>query len=106
MPTPLIAQLNQNLGKTPDEIVRAINTRGWIKLTEMTEDQARALDGRAVVVGADNGGHPRPFWIVNQSMIFDRAPWFDPADRDSHFREFWFILHEEYVDGLKPDRFA
>jgi len=102
----LLDKLNANVGKTPDEIVKAISKQGWVKLIEMTDAQRAYLDQQRCVVGADNGQAPEQFWIVagqDYEWTFHADGW---STENGAYREFWFILHEEYFDGLVPDRFA
>ncbi len=103
----LIEKLNQNAHLTPDEIVNALTPNKWIRLMDMTGQQADMLNNQRCVVGADNGGEPNPFWIVagspDEDWTFERRYWYDVERRPS---EFWFILHEDYTYGLVPDCFA
>lgn len=108
-PKSLIEKLNSAAAdaQNPDQIVAKLATMGWIRLLDMTPEQAELLDQKRCVVGADNGGAPRPFWIVagsnRESWVFDAAGWYPPSRGVS---EFWFILYEEYRDGSVPDCFA
>lgn len=113
MPTPLkslISTLNSAAAKnlSPDEIAAQLSNKGWIRLVEMTPQQAEFLDGQRCVVGADNGGESESFWIVSgeepqSDWRFDARFWYPCEPCNS---EFWFILYEEYENGSVPHQFA
>ena len=100
----LIEKLNALVTKTPDEIAAQLHRIGWVKYTSMTEDQYQKMLGKRVVVGADNGGAARPFWIVAGGSQRDPYTFNWGPNRGSGSDEFWFILQEDYdVDPTFPD---
>ena len=106
MATSLLSLLATIADKSPDEIVARLKSKGWLRLETATMEQVQALNGRRVVVGADNGGTSRPFWIVagsDTNYPFHASSWLSYMGRPC---EFWFIPFEESTDGVFPPEYS
>jgi len=109
MATSLIASLNANLGKTPDQIAKALHPIKWIQGRNMTQEQYDSL--------RENGGR------IRLTENFGGGDWWEGGLRDSSdyriqnwnlrrinsmndLGSYWFIRYEDYVHGEYPPESA
>jgi len=99
----LFQLLASNEGKTPDQIVAALNMQGWIHFKYLTQEQANELHDKRMVLVEWIPGTRR--FTINQSSARNWSFW-GRSDVDyfnDTLQNYWGILTEEYVDGDLPD---
>jgi len=99
----LFQLLASNEGKTPDQIVAALNMQGWIHFKYLTQEQANELHEKQMVLVEWYPNSQR--FGISQAMHRGWRFW---GRRDVNYfnttlQNYWGILTEEYVDGDLPD---
>ena len=99
----LFQLLASNEGKTPDQIVAALNSTGWIHFRYLTQELADKLADKQMVLVKWNE-HRLEFRMEHSP----RAEWEFWGHKDlgyfnEYLQHYWGILTEEYTDGDLPD---
>lgn len=110
MASSLIGLLNANATKTPDEIVTALATKGWILGADMTQDQYDALHegpdgGRVRLTCWQDYTDLNQWWQGGLTTVhcYRMRDW--PLSEINHaLAEYYFIPYGEYKNGSLPNR--
>lgn len=103
MATSLLNILQSNADKTPDEIVKALNSQGWIHFEHLTQEQANELHDKCMVLVEWMPHYGR--FVINQTPGRNWHFWgrYEVEYFNTALANYWGILTENYVDGQFPD---
>lgn len=102
MASSLISKLNTLLGSTPDQIATALNSRGWVRGSEMTHDVWEKWGRDCRLQLTVYNGTPEGWWQHNERTRYHCRDWSVQAVNDG-LAEYWFRPYEDIHDGIWPD---